>query len=77
MRRYILLCISLLAAILVARAEKVSPQQAAAVAERFLQAESPATKAMQGAVRLTGTWPQLQTKGEDPALYIFERDGGG
>lgn len=79
MRRYILLCISLLAAILVARAEKVSPQQAATVAERFLQAESPATKAMQGAVRLTGTWPQVQTKGvaEDPALYIFERDGGG
>ena len=52
MRRSILLCISLLAVVLAARAEKVSPQQAAAVAEHFLQAESPASKAVQGAIRL-------------------------
>ena len=78
MRRYLLLSISLLAALCLARAEKVSLQQAAAVAERFLAAESPATKAP-GAIRLTGTWPQAQTKGaaEEPALFLFERDGGG
>ena len=80
MRRYVLLGISLLATVFLARAEKVSPQQAAAVAERFLAAESgPATKASHGAIHLTGTWPQVQTKGaaDEPALYIFERDGGG
>ena len=79
MKRSILLCISLLAVVLAARAEKVSPQQAAAVAERFLQAESPASKAVQGAIRLTGIWPQAQTKdqAEEPALYLFEREGGG
>ena len=79
MKRYLLICMGLLAVIGTARAEKVTPQQAAAVAERFLQAESPATKAAQGAIHLTGTWPQAQTKGaaEDPALYFFEREGGG
>ena len=79
MRRSILLCISLLAVVLAARAEKVSPQQAAAVAERFLRAESPASKAVQDAIRLTGIWPQAQTKdqAEEPALYLFEREGGG
>ena len=79
MRRYFLLCLCLLSMAFGARAEKVTPQQAAAVAERFLQAESPATKASQVALRLTGTWPQAQTKGaaEEPALYIFEREGGG
>ena len=79
MKRYLLICMGLLAVIGMARAEKVTPQQAAAVAERFLQAESPATKATQGAIHLTGTWPQAQTKGaaEDPVLYFFEREGGG
>ena len=79
MRRFLLLCMSLLAIIVTARAEKVSPQQAAAVAERFLAAEFPATKSTQGTIHLTGTWPQVQTKGaaEEPALYLFERDGGG
>ena len=60
MRRFIMLCLCLLAVSFGVRAEKVSPPQAAAVAERFLQAESPATKAVQGAVHLTGTWPQIQ-----------------
>ena len=80
MKRCLLFGLSLLAVAFVARAEKVSPQQAAAVAERFLAVESmPSTKSAQGTVRLTGTWPDVQTKGESqaPALYLFEREGGG
>lgn len=80
MRRYPLLCICLLSALVLARAERVSPQQAAVVAERFLTSESGlATKARLGAIHLTATWPQVQTKvaAEDPALYLFEREGGG
>ena len=79
MKRYILFSIILLSVSVPGRADKVTPQQAAAVAERYLSAESPATKASPGAVRLTGTWPQTLTKGatQEPALYLFERDGGG
>ena len=79
MRRSILFGLFLLALSIPVKADKVPPQQAAAVAERFLSAESPATKSLNGTLRLTGTWPQAQTKGEakEPALYLFERDGGG
>ena len=79
MRRTILFSLFLLALSLPVKADKVPPQQAAAVAERFLSAESPATKSSYGPVRLIGTWPQAQTKGEakEPALYLFEREGGG
>ena len=79
MKRSILLCIFLVALTVPAWADKVTPQQAAAVAERFLSAESPVTKSAMGSIRLAGTWPQAQTKGtvQEPALYLFERDGGG
>ena len=79
MRRFILFSFFLLALSFPLRADKVTPEQAAAVAARFLTAESPATKSSQGAIRLTGTWPEAQTKSsaQDPALYLFERDGGG
>ena len=79
MKRYLLLSLALMAALFAARAEKVNRQQAAAVAERFLSADNPATKASQGTLHLTGTWPQAQTKSatEEPSLYIFGRDGGG
>lgn len=79
MRKVVLTFISLLAISAPLRADKVSPQQAAAVAERFLSAESPLTKASGSDIHLTGTWPQAQTKSEEqePALYLFERDGGG
>ena len=79
MRRIVPACIFLFALSAPLRADKVPPQKAAAVAERFLSAESPATKASGTPLRLRGTWPQAQTKGEtqEPALYLFERDGGG
>ncbi|MBQ2331787.1 MAG: C10 family peptidase, partial [Bacteroidales bacterium] len=79
MRRFVPACIFLFALSVPLRADKVPPQKAAAVAERFLSAESPATKASGTSLRLRGTWPQAQTKGEtqEPALYLFERDGGG
>lgn len=79
MKRSILLCIFLVALTVPAWADKVTPQQAAAVAERFLSAESPVTKSAMGSIRLAGTWPQVQTKGavQEPALYLFECDGGG
>ena len=79
MKRSLLFGIFLLTVTVPGWADKVTEQQAAAVAERFLAAESPATKSSQGTVRLAGTWPQAQTKGvdENPALYLFERDGGG
>lgn len=79
MRRFVPACIFLFALSVPLRADKVPPQKAAAVAERFLSAESPATKASGTPLRLRGTWPQAQTKGEtqEPALYLFERDGGG
>lgn len=79
MKRHILFGFFLFAATIPGWADKVTPQQAAAVAERFLASESPATKSSQGTIRLTGTWPQAQTKAgaQDPALYLFERDGGG
>lgn len=79
MKRSILLCIFLIALTVPVWADKVTPQQATAVAERFLSAESPVTKSAMGSIRLAGTWPQAQTKGEtqEPALYLFERDGGG
>ena len=79
MKRSLFFGIFLLTVTVPGWADKVTEQQAAAVAERFLAAESPATKSSQGTVRLAGTWPQAQTKGvdEEPALYLFERDGGG
>jgi hypothetical protein len=79
MRRSILFGISLLALSIPGWADKVTPEQAAAVAERFLSSESPVTKSSQGAIRLTGTWPEARTKSaaQEPALYLFERDGGG
>jgi len=80
MRKSILFCTFLLTFTVPVWADKVTSKQAAAVAERFLAAESPATKSSQGAIRLTGTWPpQNQTKSsaQEPALYLFERDGGG
>ena len=79
MKRSLFFGIFLLTVTVPGWADKVTEQQAAAVAERFLAAESPATKSSQGTVRLAGTWPQAQTKGvdENPALYLFERDGGG
>ena len=79
MRRFVPACIFLFALSVPLRADKVPPQKAAAVAERFLSAESPATKASGTPLRLRSTWPQAQTKGEtqEPALYLFERDGGG
>lgn len=79
MRRCLLLCIGLLALAFMARAEEVSSQQAAAVAEKFLSSRAPRTKSLPAAIRLAGTWPQVQTKGgaDAPALYLFERDGGG
>lgn len=79
MRRFVPACIFLFALSAPLRADKVPPQKAAAVAERFLSAESPATKTSGTPLRLRGTWPQAQTKGEtqEPALYLFERDGGG
>ena len=79
MRRFVPACIFLFALSVPLRADKVPPQKAAAVAERFLSAESPATKASGTSLRLRGTWPQAQTKGEtqEPALYLFERGGGG
>ena len=79
MKRSILVSICLLVITVPGWADKVSRQKAAAVAERFLSAESPATKSSGGAIRLMGTWPEAQTKsaGQEPALYLFERDGGG
>ena len=79
LRRPVLLCFFLLTLAVNAWADKVTPQQAAAVAEHYLAADSPLTKSSQRAIRLTGTWPQGQTKSsaQDPALYLFERDGGG
>lgn len=76
MRKSIIFGLFLLAISLPVRADKVPQEKAAAVAERYL---GPATKAAGGAVRLVGTWPQAQTKSasQDPALYLFERDGGG
>ena len=79
MRRLILFGFVLLAVSVRVKADPVTPRQAAAVAERFLSAESPATKTANGSLRLTGTWPQVRTKGaaSEPALFLFERDGGG
>ncbi len=79
MKKSILFSFFLLALSVPGWADKVTPQQAAAVAERFLQAQSPSTKSSQGTLRLAGTWPQAQTKSaaQEPALYLFERNGGG
>ena len=78
MKRLFLLSIGLLAVMFQAWADRVTPEQAAAVAECFLQSQSPATKAS-GTLRMAGTWPQGTTKAsaQDPSLYLFERDGGG
>lgn len=79
MKKSILFSFFLLALSVPGWADKVTQQQAAAVAERFLQAQSPSTKSSQGTLRLAGTWPQAQTKSaaQEPALYLFERNGGG
>ena len=79
MKKSILFSFFLLALSVPGWADKVTQQQAAAVAERFLQAQSPSIKSSQGALRLAGTWPQAQTKSaaQEPALYLFERNGGG
>ncbi len=79
MRRSILFGVFLLALSVPVRADKVPPEQAAAVADRFLSAESPATKSSRSSIHLTGTWPEAQTKSanHEPSLYLFERDGGG
>ena len=76
---FVCFCIFLLTLEVPVWADRVTPQQAAAVAERFLSAESPATKSSSASIRLAGTWPLTQTKGavQEPALYLFERDGGG
>lgn len=54
MRRFVPACIFLFALSAPLRADKVPPQKAAAVAERFLSAESPATKASGTPLRLRG-----------------------
>ena len=77
MKRLILLiiCISFC---LDALADPVTPQQAAGKAESFL---SGGIRTKSGtSVKLVWTWPEMKTKagnGDDPLLYVFEREGGG